>query len=120
MTNAQLYAESRRIADEQAVLRRVATLVARGVEPAEVFGAVADELRRCLRAHTAGLWRFETSGEMTLLAAAAEPALLAKWPVGTLSDYHCASSVGTVMGAFASGPGVPPSEATSRSRARPR
>ena len=34
----------RQLADEQAALRRVATLVAAGTRPAEVFGAVADEL----------------------------------------------------------------------------
>ena len=34
----------RQLADEQAALRRVATLVAGGVRPAEVFTAVADEL----------------------------------------------------------------------------
>lgn len=38
--NAQLYAEYRRLAAEQAALRRLATLVARGVEPSEVFDAV--------------------------------------------------------------------------------
>ena len=41
-----LYAEYRRLVAEQAALRRVATLVARGVEPSEVFGAVAEEMRR--------------------------------------------------------------------------
>ena len=50
-----LHAEYRRLAAEQAALRRVATLVARGVEPLEVFGAVADEMRRCVPADTAGL-----------------------------------------------------------------
>ena len=35
LDNAQLYAEYRRIADEQAALRRVATLVARGAPPAD-------------------------------------------------------------------------------------
>jgi sugar diacid utilization regulator len=78
-----LYAEYRRLAAEQAALRRLATLVARGVEPLEIFGAVAEEMRRCLPADTAGLWRFETSGEITLVAAAADPEALAKWPVGT-------------------------------------
>jgi PAS domain S-box-containing protein len=73
----------RLLAEQQAALRRVATLVARGVEPAEIFAAVTDELRGCLHAQTAGLWCFETGGELKLLAAAAEPALLAKWPVGT-------------------------------------
>ncbi len=38
----RLYAEYRRLVSEQAALRRLATLVARGVEPLEVFGAVAD------------------------------------------------------------------------------
>src|SRR6476661_4599026 len=36
------------LAELQAALRRVATLVARGVTPAEVYAAVATELARCL------------------------------------------------------------------------
>ena len=78
-----LYAEYRRLAAEQAALRRVATLVARGVEPLEIFGAVADEMRRCVPADTAGLWRFESDREITLVAAAADPEALTRWPVGT-------------------------------------
>ncbi|MEA2768594.1 MAG: hypothetical protein QOD93_1556 [Acetobacteraceae bacterium] len=81
--DGELYAEYRRLAAEQAALRRVATLVARGVEPLEVFGAVAEEMRRCVPAHTAGLLRFDTDGEITIVAAAAHPAALTKWPVGT-------------------------------------
>jgi sugar diacid utilization regulator len=81
--SAQLYAKYRRLAAEQAALRRVATLVARGVEPIEVFGAVAEETRRYVPAVTAGLWRFETDGEITIVAAAADPAALTRWPVGT-------------------------------------
>ena len=71
--DANFYAEYRRLAAEQAALRRVAALVARGVGPLAVFGAVAEEMRRCVPADTAGLWRFETDGEMTIVAAAAEP-----------------------------------------------
>jgi sugar diacid utilization regulator len=78
-----LHAEYRRLAAEQAALRRVATLVARGVEPLEFFGAVAEEMRRCLPADAAGLWRFESDREITSVAAAADPAVLARWPVGT-------------------------------------
>ena len=78
-----LYAKYRRLAAEQAALRRVATLVARGVEPSEVFGAVAEEMRRCLPADTAGLWRFESDGEISIVAAAADPEALARWPLGT-------------------------------------
>jgi signal transduction histidine kinase len=84
IANAESREALARLAEQQAGLRRVATLVARGVEPSEVFDAVTDEMRRCMDATTAGLWRFESSGELTLLAgAAADPALLAKWPVGT-------------------------------------
>jgi sugar diacid utilization regulator len=81
--SAQLYAKYRRLVAEQAALRRLATLVARGVEPLEVFGAVADEMRRCVPADAAGLWRFDTDREITIMAAAAEPEMLARWPLGT-------------------------------------
>ena len=77
-----LYAEYRRLAAEQAAVRRLATLVAHGVEPLEVFGAVAEEMRRCVHADTAGLWRFESDREIIGVASAADPAALARWPVG--------------------------------------
>ena len=48
-----------RLADEQAALRRVATLVARGAPPADVFDAVAEELGRLLEVGASGLVRFE-------------------------------------------------------------
>ena len=83
LDDGKLYAKYRRLAAEQAALRRLATLVARGVEPLEVFGAVADEMRRCVPADTAGLWRFESDREITIVAAAADPEALARWPVGT-------------------------------------
>src|SRR6478672_296265 len=83
LDDGTLYAKYRRLAAEQAALRRLATLVARGVEPLEVFGAVAEEMRRCLSADTAGLWRFESDREIAVVAAAADPAALARWPVGT-------------------------------------
>jgi signal transduction histidine kinase len=66
--------ELRVLADLQASLRRVATLVARGVAPSEVFCAVADELARCLGMHHATLFRFEPDGTGLLLAAHHEPA----------------------------------------------
>ena len=80
--DGELYAECRRPA-EQAALRRLATIVARGVEPVEVFGALAEEMRRCVPADAAGLWRFESDREITVVAAAADPEALARWPVGT-------------------------------------
>jgi sugar diacid utilization regulator len=83
LDDGKWFAEYRRLAAEQAALRRLAMLVARGVEPAEVFGAVAEEMRRCLPADTAGLWRFESDREITIVAAAADPEALARWPLGT-------------------------------------
>jgi sugar diacid utilization regulator len=61
----------------------VATLVARRVEPSEVFDVMTNEMCRCVPADCAGLWRYETSGEIIVVAAAADPAALARWPVGT-------------------------------------
>ena len=85
--HAQLYAEYRRLAAEQAALRRLATLVARGVEPPKVFDAVASEMRRCVRGEIACLWRYETAGEITLIAASCHSGSLVKWPVGTRTPF---------------------------------
>src|ERR1700751_2481498 len=93
-----LYAESRRVTADQAALRRLATLVARGAEPAEVFEAVGNEMRRCAAAATAVLWRYESNNEMTKLAAAEHPGLrLAKWPVGTRSPIDGGTLAGVVQ-----------------------
>ena len=78
-----LYAKYRLLAAEQAALRRLAMLVAQGVEPSEVFGAVINEMCQCVSAQAAGLWRYETSGEITLLAVDYRSHALARWPVGT-------------------------------------
>jgi sugar diacid utilization regulator len=83
LDNGQLHAEYRRLAAEQAALRRLATLVARGAEPSEVFDAVVNEMRRCLSAHTAGLWRYETSGEIKLLALDYGSPAAVNWPAST-------------------------------------
>jgi sugar diacid utilization regulator len=100
--DGKLHAAYRRLAAEQAALRRVATLVARGVEPLAVFGAVAEEMRRCVPAVTAGLWRFETDGQITIVAAAAHPAALKKWPVGTRTPVE-----GTTIAALVQRSGRP-------------
>ena len=52
-------AEVKRLADEQAAFRRVATLVAREASQAEVFAAVAEEVRRLLAVDEIRLLRFE-------------------------------------------------------------
>ena len=57
-----------RLADEQAALRRVATLVARGAPPAEVFHAVAEELGQLLDVASSGLVRYEEPDTARLVA----------------------------------------------------
>jgi signal transduction histidine kinase len=66
--NAEARAELRRMAEEQAALRRVATLVARGGAPELVFAAVADEVGTLFHADATALVRFEPNGEATFLA----------------------------------------------------
>ncbi|WP_327002769.1 AAA family ATPase [Dactylosporangium sp. NBC_01737] len=67
LDNAQLYAQFRRIADEQTALRRVATLVARGVRADLVFAAVAEEVGALFDADGTAIVRFEPDGETTLM-----------------------------------------------------
>src|SRR5205085_3797451 len=52
-------AEAERTAERQAALRRVATAVAQGLPPGEVFSTVTTELARALHAEHAALFRFE-------------------------------------------------------------
>jgi signal transduction histidine kinase len=60
--------ELARLADEQAALRRVATLVARGRPPEEVFAAVVEEVGRPLPVEYAGMSRYECDGTVTAMA----------------------------------------------------
>jgi PAS domain S-box-containing protein len=68
------------LAEEQAALRRVATLVARECSPDELFAAVAEEMARLLGATSTTLWRFEDDGSGTLAASWGK--LHAQAPVG--------------------------------------
>jgi signal transduction histidine kinase len=61
--------ELARLTTEQAALRRIATLVARGVPPAALLSAVADEVAALLGADGAVVGHLEPDGLLTLLAA---------------------------------------------------
>jgi signal transduction histidine kinase len=61
--------ELERLAGEQAALRRVATLVARGVPAAEVFSSVAEEVERLLDAQATTIGRREPDGTMVIVAS---------------------------------------------------
>jgi signal transduction histidine kinase len=60
--------ELRALAEEQAALRRVATLVARGVPPDDVFAAVAEEVRRLVPSDATTILRYEGDGTATMIA----------------------------------------------------
>jgi GAF domain-containing protein len=68
IANTEAREELRAIAEEQAALRRVATLVAHGVGPDLVFAAVAEEVGKLFGADLTGILRFEPDGELTFLA----------------------------------------------------
>ena len=70
LDNAQLYARFRLIAEEQAALRRVATLVAAGAPPEEAFAAVADEAGQLFLVDVANMCRYEPDGTATIVASA--------------------------------------------------
>ncbi|MDX6423933.1 MAG: hypothetical protein QOI67_1404 [Gaiellaceae bacterium] len=59
--------EVTRLAEEQAALRRVATLVAQGAPPHEVFPAVAQEVGQLLPVDYAMMSRFESDGTVTIV-----------------------------------------------------
>jgi signal transduction histidine kinase len=73
-----------RLAEEQAALRRVATLVAQGVPPVEIFSAVSDEVAGLFRAQAAVL-RFEHDGPAVVFVGVAKTLEL---PVGTRWEFQ--------------------------------
>jgi hypothetical protein len=72
--------ESRVLAEEQAALRRIATLVARGVPPDQVFAAVTKEVGELLPVDSAAMGRLEPDGMFTTVAAWSKG--LVAFPVG--------------------------------------
>jgi GAF domain-containing protein len=76
-------ARARGLANEQAALRRVATLVARGASPHELFSAVAHEVAGIIDIPVVGVQRYEADGTFTILGAAGETNFTvgSRWPV---------------------------------------
>ena len=73
--------ESGRLSQQQAALRRVATLVARGAPPPEVFSAVAHELAAEFGAGITAVLRYQDDGTATIVGGWAEPGI--QIPAGT-------------------------------------
>jgi signal transduction histidine kinase len=61
--------ELSRLAEEQAALRRVATLVAGQATAEEIFATVAQEVARLLRGNRATVCRYESDGSMTVVGS---------------------------------------------------
>jgi signal transduction histidine kinase len=68
IANAESRAGITRLAEEQAALRRVATLVARGAPAEEVFGAVTEEAGQLLQADQTTMGRYESDDTATIVA----------------------------------------------------
>jgi signal transduction histidine kinase len=80
ISNTETRSETTRLAEEQAALRRVATLVARGTPPEELFAAVVEEVGRLLPVENSGMGRYETDATMTTVAISS--GLSDSFPVG--------------------------------------
>jgi signal transduction histidine kinase len=72
IANTESRASVARLAEEQAALRRVATLVAAGAPPEEAFAAVAEEAGRLFLVDVANMCRYEPDGTATVVASAGE------------------------------------------------
>ena len=83
LANAQARDALSRLADEQAGLRRVATLVAQGASPDDLFSAVAEEVAAVIDIPVVGVHRYEADGTFTMLGIAGETSFTpgSRWPV---------------------------------------
>jgi signal transduction histidine kinase len=78
--------ELRMLADEQAALRRLATAVARGVSPREMFTAVADEMAPLFGADDSAVVRFEPGDTATFVGGVGQ--WVDELGVGVRTELH--------------------------------
>jgi len=97
IASAQTRVELRGFADEQAALRRVATLVAGGAPAGKVFAVVTEEAGRLLGAHRALMSRYTSGGAKVVAAWSSSDAPVTvgtEWVIGgknlhtTVFDTH--------------------------------
>jgi GAF domain-containing protein len=96
VANTQARAELGRLAETQAALRRIATLVARDASPSEVFSEVTEEVGRLLGADIAALVRLEPENTAILVAYWSEGEG-DQVPLGTLIPLEEESVASTVI-----------------------
>jgi len=68
ISNSQARGDLGRVADEQAALRRVATLVAEAASPSAIFASVTEEVGRLLGVEVSAMWRFLADGAGEIVA----------------------------------------------------
>jgi PAS domain S-box-containing protein len=83
IANAESRAGVARLVEEQSALRRVATLVAEGLRPAELFSAVSDEVAR-LFGSSAGVLRYDHDGPAIIFVGVSGVAI----PIGTRWEFQ--------------------------------
>jgi PAS domain S-box-containing protein len=86
---------TRALADEQAALRRIATLVASEAPPSSVFERVTEEVARLLDAPSAGVLRYENDLNATVVGSWREAGLVGL-PLGSSVDLDGDSVVARV------------------------
>jgi signal transduction histidine kinase len=72
------------LADEQAALRRVATLVASGASPGEIFARATEEIAHLFRADSAGMVRYDAEARTAEMVGRWESAPHRVFDVGTI------------------------------------
>jgi signal transduction histidine kinase len=93
ISNAESRDRLRRLAVQQAALRRVATRVAEGAAPAELFAVVAREVARVLDVSSASVVRFEADNTSVVVASFNDPG----FPVGSRWPHDGPSLNATVF-----------------------
>jgi signal transduction histidine kinase len=81
VSNAQARGDLQQLADEQAALRRVATLVARSKPPAEVFAVVSQEVGRLFGSDDVAVAKFDADGPALVVVGVAKK--LKEVPLGS-------------------------------------
>jgi signal transduction histidine kinase len=91
ISKAQVHDDLRSLADEQAALRRVATLVAEGVPSEALFSAVCDEVQALAGTDACVVVRFEADGTVSVMGTNAD-----RHPVGARLELDPDYVVGEV------------------------
>jgi signal transduction histidine kinase len=83
IANSDARDQVRRLLDEQSALRRVATLVATGASPGELFSAVAAEVAGVIGVPVVGVHRYEPDATFTVVGVAGDTSFTvgSRWPV---------------------------------------